>query len=116
MTRSNVYITLTGGKKLFFVLDSSTPEQKYIVEKFINPLLGLSDPVKEMEWIEAFSDSINELRTNATYRYVIDLQTKTVQFFQEHYNYKTDKFRKGKDLTEERYLPYVRSLNNSQAT
>ncbi|OQP65430.1 hypothetical protein A3860_17350 [Niastella vici] len=114
MTRSNIFVTLTGGKKLFFVLDSSTaPEQGYIVEKFILPLLALNDQDKEIAFIHKNSDSINEKRTTASYRYIIDLQQKRVQFFVEHYNYKTDRFRRGKDLTEKRYLPYLRSVNQS---
>jgi hypothetical protein len=117
MTRSNVYITLTGGKKLFFVLDSSSaPEQGYIVENFFIPLLALNDAGKEMEWIEAFADAINEKRINAAYRYLVDLEKKSVRFFKEHYNYKSETFHRGKELTEERYLPYVQALNNSKPT
>ncbi len=111
MTRSNIYITLSNGKKLFFVCDnSSAPEQGYIVENIIQPLLQLNDQAKECEFILEHSDSIRELRVNATYRYEIDLRKKTVKFFEEHYNYRVDKFYKGKDLTEERYVPYVNAL------
>ena len=111
MTRSNIYITLSKGKKLFFVVDSSSaPEQGYIVEKIIHPLLAMNDQAKELELIFEHSDSINELRTNASYRYEINLVKKTVRFFEENYYYKTDTFYKGKDLTEERYTAYERSL------
>lgn len=111
MTRSNIYITLSEGKKLFFVCDnSSAPEQGYIVENLILPLLQLNNQAKECEFILEHSDSIYELRVNATYRYEINLQKKTVKFFEEHYNYKMDKFYKGKDLTEERYIPYIQSI------
>ncbi|WP_207515980.1 penicillin-binding protein [Longitalea luteola] len=117
MTRSNVYIKLTGGRKLLFVLGStSSPGQRFIVEKFLTPLLALNDPSKELEWIETFADHVNELHTDASYRYVIDLEKKTVRFYEEHYNHKTGTFWKGKDLTEERYLPYVRSLNPPQTS
>lgn len=114
MTRSNIYITLSGGVKMFFVADSSSaPEQGFIVQQLILPLLRFNDAKKEMQLIEAHSDAINELRTNADYRYEIDLVEKTVRFFEEHYHHKTGKFRKGKDLTEERYIPYLKSIANN---
>jgi hypothetical protein len=114
MTRSNIYITLSSGKKMFFVADgSSAPEQGFIVEQMILPLLQFNDAKKELQLIHAHSDSINELRTNADYRYEIDLPDKTVRFFEEHYNYKTGKFSKGKDLTDERYIPYLKSITNN---
>ena len=115
MTRSNIYITLSNAKKLFFVADSSSaPEQGFIVEQLIQPLLDLNDAKKELQLIEAHSDAIKELRTNAMYRYEIDLCNKTVTFFEENYDHKTGKFRKGKDLTEERYMPYVQSLRSKE--
>lgn len=114
MTRSNIYITLSNGKKLFFVADSSSaPEQGFIVQQLIQPLLLLNDAKKEMQLIEVLSDAINELRTNADYRYEIDLVLKTVRFFEEHYHHKTGMFNKGKDLTEERYIPYLQSIGNN---
>lgn len=115
MTRSNVYITLSNGKKFHFVIDgSSAPEQGYIVEKFLDPLLAINDGPKELMFIHEHSDSINELRTNASYRYIIDLRKKTVKFYEENYNYKTDKFQRGKDLTEERFIPYIKTLKQSE--
>lgn len=114
MTRSNIYITLSNGKKLFFVADgSSAPEQGFILEQLIQPLLQLNDAGKELLLIQAHSDAINELRINASYRYEIDLCNKTVMFFEEHYNNKTGKFRRGKDLTAERYVPYIKSITKS---
>jgi hypothetical protein len=111
MIRSNVYITLTGGKKLVFVLASNSPNRGFIIEKFITPLLTWNDAAKELEWIETFADHMNELQTDARYRYVIDLEKKTVRCYEEHYNHKTGTFWKGKDLTEERDLRYGRSLH-----
>jgi hypothetical protein len=114
MTRSNVYVTLTGGIQLFFVLDGSTaPEQGFIVERFIHPLLALSDLQQELEFIYEHSDSFHELRVNADYRYEINLVKKTVGFFEENYHSKADTFHKGKDLTEERYIPYENSLKTA---
>jgi len=111
MTRSNIYISLSNGEKMFFVADSSSaPEQGFIVEQLILPLLRFNDAKKEKQLIEAHSDAINELRTNADYRYEIDLITKTVRFFEEHYHHKTGKFSKGKDLTDKRYIPYLQSI------
>jgi hypothetical protein len=99
---------------MFFVADSSSaPEQGFIVQQLIQPLLQLNDAKKELQLIQAHSDAINELRTNADYHYEIDLRHKTVRFFEENYNDKTGKFRKGKDLTEERYIPYLKSIQNN---
>lgn len=117
MTRSNIFITLSRGRRLFFVIDgSSNPESGYIVEQFILPLLALNDETKELQLIYEHSDSIKELRTNAMYRYEIDLIKKTVRFFEEKYNYKSDKFGKGKDLTEARYNAYLRSFEMDKQT
>lgn len=115
MTRSNIYITLSSGRKLFFVCDnSSAPEQGFIVENLIEPLLQMDDAEKELKFIHEHSDSVNELRINAMYRYEIDLRKKTVKFFEERYNYRADKFYKGKELTAERYIPYVQSLKRHE--
>ncbi|HEY1200625.1 MAG TPA: penicillin-binding protein [Niastella sp.] len=115
MIPSNVYTTLTGGRKLVFVLASKSPNRGFITEKFITPLLTYNDPAKELEWIETFADRINELQTDARYRYVIDLNKKTVRCYEEHYDHKNGTFWKGKDLTEERGLPYGCSLHPPQA-
>jgi hypothetical protein len=48
---------------------------------------------------------MDERRANAMYRYYINLITKEVTMFEEHFNYTTEKFRKGKDITE-RYTSY----------
>lgn len=115
MIRSNVYITLTGGRKLVFVLASNSPNRGFIIEKFITPLLTWQDPAKELEWIETFADRMNELQTDARYRYVIDLEKKTVLCYEEHYNHKNSTFWKGKDLTDERDLQYRHSQRPPQA-
>lgn len=112
MTRSNIYITLTDGKTCFFVADSSSaPEQGYIVENLIIPLLNANDAAKELKIIKASGDSFMEKRTNATYRYIINLQSKTVSFYDENYSGKNDRFIRGKDLTSERYIPYITEKN-----
>lgn len=114
MTRSNIYITLSNGKKMFFVADSSSaPEQGFIVQQLIQPLLQLNDAKEELQLIQAHSDAISELRANADYRYEIDLIEKSVRFFEEHYNHKTGMFRKGKDLTDGRYIPFLKSITNN---
>ena len=109
MTRSNINIILSNGKKIFGVADSSSaPEQGYIVENFILPLLNLNNSEKEKEIINKYL-TVGEKRINSTYRYDINLQTKEVKFFEEDYNYKTDRFIKGKDVSF-RYTDYVSSL------
>ncbi len=111
MTRSNLYITLTNGEAIICVSDSSSaPEQGYLVEELLLPLLSLNDADKELALLGAHC-AMNELRTNATYRYEINLQTKTVGFFDEIYFYKTGIFRKGENLTR-RYTAYLSSIKN----
>ena len=106
MTRSNLYIALSDGKKLKCVADSSSaPEQGYMVEEVILPLLSYNDAEKELALLREHC-CMDELRVNATYRYIIDLKTKAVSFFEEHYNYDTGTFRKGKDSTD-RYIDYL---------
>lgn len=110
MTRSNLYITLSNGKKMTCVLDtSSAPEQGYIVEDIILPLLSFNDDRREVSLIKKHC-TLGEMRANACYRYYIDLCTKEVQLFEEHFNYTTEKFRKGKELTE-RYTDYLNTMN-----
>src|SRR5277367_682669 len=106
MTRSNLHIKLSNGNNISCVADSSSaPEQGYFVEQVIEPLLALNDPEKELRLIEEHC-TMNEQRVNATYRYIINLQTKTVHFFEENYDYKTDKFFAGENLTD-RYRDYL---------
>jgi hypothetical protein len=106
MTRSNLYITLSNGNNIIAVADSSSaPEQGYIVEQFLLPLLSLSDTQKELEFLEE-NATMNELRVNATYCYTINLIKKAVRFYEENYQAKTDTFSKGKDLTQ-RYVDYL---------
>ncbi|WP_412468799.1 penicillin-binding protein [Pedobacter sp. KLB.chiD] len=109
MTRSNLHITLSNGKKLICVADSSsTPEQGYIVEHLIRPLLELGDPAHEIELLEEHC-TMHDRRCNACYRYYIDLQNKTVKLFEEIFSYKTERFKRGADLTK-RYNEYVERL------
>jgi len=109
MTRSNLYITLTDGRKLQCVADSSSaPEQGYIVEQLLMPLLSFGNAEQELALIGEHC-CIDELRINATYRYTIDLKKKEVCFYEENYDYKTDTFKKGRDLST-RYKNYQNSL------
>jgi hypothetical protein len=50
MTRSNLHIKLSNGKSIICVADSSSaPEQGYIVEQILLPLLSFND--SEQEWL-----------------------------------------------------------------
>lgn len=110
MTRSNLHIKLSNGKSLICVADSSSaPEQGYIVEQLLLPLLSLDDSEKELTLLTTHC-TMDERRINATYRYYIDLITKDVKFFEEGFNYTKNSFRKGKDVTE-RYYDYIKSLD-----
>jgi|GEM_PF-349076 hypothetical protein len=105
MTRSNLYITLSDGKQLKCVADSSSaPEQGYMVETILIPLLSFNDAEKELALLAEYC-CMDDLRVNATYRYAIDLKIKKVCLHEENYNYKTDTFKKGRDLTD-RYTNY----------
>jgi hypothetical protein len=111
MTRSNLYIILSNGEAMNCVADSSSaPEQGHIVERLLLPLLLLNDANAELALLTEHC-ALNELRTNATYRYEINLQTKNVAFFDEIYFFKTDIFRKGENLTR-RYTAYLSSIEN----
>jgi hypothetical protein len=104
MTRSNIHITLSNGKKLQCVADSSSaPEQGYIVEDLILPLLDNS--TAELKLLTEHC-TMGEQRINATYRYIINLQIKSVAFFEEHYDFGKGTFSKGEDLTQ-RYNDYL---------
>ncbi|WP_447951661.1 penicillin-binding protein [Chryseobacterium koreense] len=110
MTRSNLHIKLSNGKSLICVADdSSAPEQGYIVESLFLPLLSLDNSEQELEMLKEHC-TMDEKRINADYRYLIDLTTKEVKFFEEHYSYTKDTFRKGKDITE-RYNEYLKTIN-----
>jgi hypothetical protein len=111
MTRSNLYITLSNGDTLICVADSSSaPEQGYIVENLIIPLLSFSNAEHELALLKEHC-TMNELRINADYRYEIDLRKETVAFYDELYFFKTGVFRKGENLTR-RYLAYLEKIQN----
>ena len=113
MTRSNIHIKLSNGKIEDCVADSSSaPEQGFIVESLILPLLALNDAEKELEMLNEHC-TMNEKRANAVYRYIINLQTKSVHFFEENYDYQNDKFHTGSDLTH-RYFAYLEILRNME--
>lgn len=106
MTRSNIHITLSNGKKLKCVADSSSaPEQGYIVEDLILPLLALEDGNAELKLLTEHC-TMGEQRINATYRYEINLLKKRVSFFEEGYDFGKDKFERGEDITQ-RYHDYL---------
>ncbi|WP_260446415.1 hypothetical protein [Chryseobacterium lactis] len=73
------------------------------------PLLSLDNSEQELEMLKEHC-TMDERRTNANYRYLIDLTTKEVKFFEEHYSYTKDTFRKGKDITE-RYDEYLKTIS-----
>lgn len=105
MTRSNMFIVLSNGTRLHCVADSSSaPEQGYIVEQVILPLLSFNDPGRERALLEEHC-TMGELRVNAMYRYEIDLRDKSVSFYEENYNWKEDSFRRGNNITK-RYTNY----------
>jgi hypothetical protein len=109
MTRSNLHIKLSNGNNISCVADSSSaPEQGYFIEQVVLPLLELDNHEKELMLIEAHC-TMNEQRVNATYRYIINLQTKAVHFLEENYDYKNDKFFTGESLTS-RYRDYLETL------
>ncbi len=109
MTRSNLHIKLSNGKSIKCVADSSSaPEQGYIVERILLPLLSFNDSEQEVALLSKHC-TMDERRTNATYRYTINLITKEVKFFEEHFSYTKLNFRKGKDITY-RYDSYLKSI------
>lgn len=111
MTRSNLHIKLSNHETIICVADSSSaPEQGYIVENLFAPLLSLEDSEKELQLLSAHC-TMDERRVNATYRYTIDLTKKEVRMFEEHYNYQTDTFRKGREITE-RYDSYLTTIGD----
>lgn len=111
MTRSNLHIKLSDGQQIICVADSSSaPEQGYIVEEVFIPLMKIDDSSKELSFLKKHC-TMDERRANADYRYYINLITKEVTMFKEHFNYTTEKFKKGIDITE-RYTSYIEKLNN----
>lgn len=109
MTRSNLHITLSNGRQLQGVADSgSNPEQGYFVEQVILPLLNLGNHKKELALL-ADHCTLHEQRTNAEYRYIIDLKAKRIAFYEETYIESKDAFKKGIDLTG-RYISYLKKL------
>jgi hypothetical protein len=111
MTRSNLYITLSNGDAITCVAESSSkPEQGYIVENLLIPLLSFSNAEHELALLKEHC-TMNELRVNADYRYEIDLQKETVAFYDELYFFKTGVFRKGENLTR-RYIAYLEKIQN----
>ncbi len=110
MTRANLHITLSNGKSIICVAESSSaPEQGCIVEQLILPLLALDESEKELELL-AEHCTMDERRANATYRYTIDLTTKEIRLFEENFNYRTEIFHRGKEITQ-RYNDYLESLD-----
>ncbi|SEW24654.1 hypothetical protein SAMN05421841_1811 [Chryseobacterium wanjuense] len=110
MTRANLHIILSNGKSIICVAEnSSAPEQGYIVEQVILPLLSMEDSEKELELL-AEHCTMDERRANATYRYTIDLTTKEVRLFEENFNYRKEAFHKGKEITH-RYNDYLEALD-----
>lgn len=81
MTRSNLHIKLSNVKSIKCVADSSSaPEQGYIVEQLILPLLALNDSEKEMNLLTQHC-TMDDRRINASYRYAINLTTKCVRLY-----------------------------------
>jgi hypothetical protein len=111
MTRAIIHITLSDGTKIKCVADSSSaPEQGYIVEELILPLLSFNNGNEELRLLKEHC-TMGEQRINADYRYLIDLKAKRVSMFEEHYFYKTGKFLKGPDITD-RYDQYLIMLKS----
>jgi hypothetical protein len=114
MTRSNLHITLSNGNLIKCVADSSSaPEQGYIVERLILPLLSLNDAEKELVIIKEHC-TMDEQRSNATYRYEIDLPAQLITLYEENYLIAKDTFKKGLDLTG-RYISYLKKIETDLA-
>lgn len=115
MTRSNLHITLSSGYRLQCVADSSSaPEQGYIVEQLFLPLLLLDDHLAEIDLITEHC-TMGEQRVNAAYRYEIDLQSKSVRFYEEHY--RGSRFERGKDISSrlQAYISGIPALRSAFA-
>lgn len=112
MTRLNSYITPTIGDTVICASDSSSAAgQGYRVESLLLPRLSLSEADGERARFNGHC-SMNELRCTATSRYQINLQNKTIAFFDQIYSCTTAAFRKGKDLTQ-RYTAYLLLIKNN---
>lgn len=110
MTRANLHIKLSNNVLVQCVCDSSSaPEQGYIVEHILFPLLAMNDSERELGLLMDCC-AMFEQRSNADYRYTVNLLTKTVHLFEENYDYGKDKFYTGKNLTN-RLLDYMRSTD-----
>jgi hypothetical protein len=111
MTRSNIHIILTNGKKIKCVADSSSaPEMGYIVEELILPLFTMENSADELSLLKEHC-TMDEQRSNADYRYEINLLTKRVSFFEETYDYGKGRFNRGEDITE-RYDNYLVAIKS----
>jgi hypothetical protein len=111
MTRSNLHITLSNGELLKCVADSSSaPEQGYIVEHLLLPLLSLKNADKELTLVKEHC-TMDEQRSNATYRYEIDLPAQKITLYEENYIAAKDAFKRGLDLTG-RYISYLKKIEN----
>lgn len=114
MTRSNLHITLSNGVRLQCVADSSSaPEQGYIVEHLILPLLSFQNPEQEIVLIQEHC-TMGEQRSNAEYRYEIDLKARRITLYEENYNINKDTFKKGLDLTG-LYISYLKKIGDEPA-
>jgi hypothetical protein len=114
MTRANLHITLSNGTKVLCVADSSSaPEQGYFVEQVIIPLLQTLNPGKQLALLKEHC-TMDEQRSNAEYRYEIDLQAEKISFYEENYNESKDTFKKGLDLTG-RYISYLKKIETDSA-
>lgn len=111
MTRSNLHIILSNGEYIQCVADSSSaPEQGFIVEHLLLPLLEFKNAEKELALIREHS-TMDEQRSNATYRYEIDLPAQKITLYEENYIVAKDTFKKGLDLTG-RYISYLKKIEN----
>ncbi|MDB5143432.1 MAG: penicillin-binding protein [Mucilaginibacter sp.] len=112
MTRSNLYIILSDGRSFDCVAESSSaPEQGYFVETLLIPLLNLKNTEKEINLLTEHC-TLGELRTNASYRYHLNLQKGEFSFHEEVYNFQFDTFKKGRNLTG-RVIAYLDKIQNA---
>ncbi|MBS7565497.1 hypothetical protein KHS38_13880 [Mucilaginibacter sp. Bleaf8] len=111
MTRSNLHITLSNGEPIRCVADSSSaPEQGYIVEQLLLPLLSLKNAEKELTLLQEHC-TMQEQRSNATYRYEINLPAQNITLYEENYISAKGAFKRGLDLTG-RYLSYLKKIES----
>ncbi|WP_211166355.1 hypothetical protein [Mucilaginibacter robiniae] len=111
MTRSNLHITLSNGERMQCVADSSSaPEQGYIVEQLLLPLLSLKNAETELTLLQEHC-TMQEQRSNATYRYEINLPAQNITLYEEIYMAAKGTFKRGLDLTG-RYLSYLKKIKS----